>query len=270
MAGFEARSLSSESLNPLSLISALFTDSQTETKIIVHETLRSPSYNSTPSISYPHIYKKLIEATDDIVKSQFVEMFGDPIDNPKGWDVGKMSDIAPIEPDNLPTNDASWLLNLDAVEPKTGRVLFKKRVSSDELIGSVAGFGTEHVLYSKLRPYLNKVVVPDEKGACTTELVTLKPDVCKLDRLFLASLLRSDQFVSYINGKTSGTKMPRVNMKVFRSFEVLLPPLGLQREFANFVVQADLSKLELQHAQENLNTMMNAILNEELGLQNVQ
>ena len=55
MAGFEARSLSSESLNPLSLISALFTDSQTETKIIVHETLRSPSYNSTPSISYPHI-----------------------------------------------------------------------------------------------------------------------------------------------------------------------------------------------------------------------
>lgn len=197
-------------------------------------------------------------------------MFGDPIDNPKGWDVGKISDIAPIEPDNLPTNDASWLLNLDAVEPKTGRVLFKKRVSSDELIGSVAGFGTEHVLYSKLRPYLNKVVVPDEKGACTTELVTLKPDVCKLDRLFLASLLRSDQFVSYINGKTSGTKMPRVNMKVFRSFEVLLPPLGLQREFANFVVQADLSKLELQHAQENLNTMMNAILNEELGLQNVQ
>lgn len=58
MAGFEARSLSSESLNPLSLILALFTDSQTETKIIVHETLRSPSYNSTPSISYPHIYRE--------------------------------------------------------------------------------------------------------------------------------------------------------------------------------------------------------------------
>lgn len=54
MAGFEADPLSSESLNPLSLISALFTDSQTETKIIIHETLRSPLYNSTPSISYPH------------------------------------------------------------------------------------------------------------------------------------------------------------------------------------------------------------------------
>ena len=62
---------------------------------------------------------------------------------------------------------------------------------------STCRFGDEHILYSRLRPYLNKVVVPDEEGYATTEMIPLKPNPASLNRDFLAQLLRSDEFVEH-------------------------------------------------------------------------
>mgnify|MGYP002335869050 CR=1 FL=1 len=71
-------------------------------------------------------------------------------------------------------DDEVWNLNLDQIEPDSGRILEKIRVPPNKLGPSTYPFTAGTVLYSKLRPYLNKVVVADEAGVATTELVPLR------------------------------------------------------------------------------------------------
>jgi len=182
-----------------------------------------------------------LDLSDQLVKSRFIEMFGDPVSNDKGWPHQAMDKVAPSSACSGDNSERVWLLNLDMVEANTGRIIDYLYVDKAEVGTSTCGFDEGNVLYSKLRPYLNKVVVPTKKGYCTTELVPLRPNV-KLNRQFLAFLLRSDSFVSFINEKVAGAKMPRVSMNVFREFECILPPIDLQNEFATFVEQVDKSK----------------------------
>lgn len=190
------------------------------------------------------IAQRAAEKYGQIIKSRFIEMFGTSTWNEKQWPTEKMKEVAPaIQSDNLPKSEGNWLLNLDAIQSNSGQILFKNRVSEAELNGSIMTFSSDHILYSKLRPYLNKVVVPDESGFGTTELIPLLPNKAKLTRTYLAYLLRSDAFVSKFSSAVAGTKMPRVSMDVFWKFDVPLPPMNLQKEFGSFVNQIDKSKL---------------------------
>lgn len=190
-------------------------------------------------------YKRLISATDELVKSQFIEMFGNPMTNDKHWPTKKMKDVAPSSPytgEIIQNTNGYWLLNLDMVESNSGRIIEKVYVAEDEIGQSTTTFSSKYVLYSKLRPYLNKVVVPDDDGYATTELIPLLPNQQLLTQLYLAQLLRGDEFLAYISSQVSGTKMPRVTMNVFWDFDVMLPPLYLQERYAAFVRQSDKSK----------------------------
>ena len=196
-------------------------------------------------------------------KSRFIEMFGTPTGNEKQWPTEKMKEVAPpIQADNKPMSEGNWLLNLDAIQSNSGEILFKNRVSDSDLNGSIMAFSSEHVLYSKLRPYLNKVAVPDEPGYGTTELIPLLPDKSKLTRLYLAHLLRSDAFVSKFSSAVAGTKMPRVSMDVFWKFEVPVPPIDLQQDFGSFVEQVNKSKFELQKHLEDTKKLQKALINQ--------
>ncbi len=179
----------------------------------------------------------------DNVKSRFIEMFGNPVSNSICWPTKKMIDVAPsVQFSQEPMHDSNWLLNLDAIQSNSGEILFKNIVSRDKLTGSIMCFGMGNVLYSKLRPYLNKVVVPNEPGFGTTELIPLLPNPELLNQTYFACLLRSDPFVNNISLAVAGTKMPRVSMGTFWKFDVPLPPIDLQNEFATFVKQVDKSK----------------------------
>ena len=167
------------------------------------------------------------------------------------WPVQKMKDVAPSSPyRGKVSNNGNlyWLLNLDMVESNTGQLIDKVYMSMEEIGQSTTTFSSEYVLFSKLRPYLNKVVIPDDSGYATTELIPLLPDSGRLKQIYLAQLLRGDEFLSFISTQVSGTKMPRVTMNVFWDFEVMLPPLELQEEFAAFVRQSDKSKYNASQA----------------------
>ncbi|MBR3558445.1 MAG: restriction endonuclease subunit S [Bacteroidales bacterium] len=135
-----------------------------------------------------------------------------------------------------------WLLNLDKVEAQTGRILSIDYYDYEEIGNSVVSFDKTNVLYSKLRPYLNKVVVPTQIGYATSELVPLQPNASLLDRQYIAYMLRSKLFVDYISGKVAGAKMPRVTMSVFREFRVPVPPFPLQQSFAQKVESIERQK----------------------------
>ena len=180
--------------------------------------------------------KQQLKELDTLAQSVFYDMFGDPVTNEKGWEVKKMKEVAPSKEfigEITKVKNKYWLLNLDKVESHTGKILSKDYYDSNEIGSSTITFDENNVLYSKLRPYLNKVVIPNDTGYATSELVPLKPDYKILNRIFLAYLLRSANFVSYISIKVVGTKMPRVSMEELRNFKVILPPLPLQILFAS-------------------------------------
>ena len=186
--------------------------------------------------------KQQLQQLDELVKARFVELFGLPVSNSMNWETEKMQSIAPSQNylGEMPTK--VWLLNLDMVESQTGRIIEYLIVPKDEVGNSTCVFDDSTVLYSKLRPYLNKVVIPDRCGYATSELIPLKPNTSKINREYLAYMLRSDEFVSMISEKVAGAKMPRVSMGDFRNFDVPVPPKELQNEFADFVKEIDKSK----------------------------
>ena len=173
--------------------------------------------------------------------SQFIEMFGNPVTNTKGWKTAKIKDVAPEMPSKEQLSGKIWLLNLDMIESNTGRIIEKVYEDVENAL-SVQSFDEGNVLFSKLRPYLNKVVIPDEPGMATTELVPLRPEPSKLHKVFLSHLLRGNQFVNYANDIAGGTKMPRMPLTELRNFDCILPPMDKQLEFVFIAEQVDKSK----------------------------
>ncbi len=210
-------------------------------------------------------YEDLIRQTDELVKSQFIEMFGDPVINDHGWPTKPLKEVAPEYSPTLPEADSYWWLNLDMIETYSGRLLEKVMATPEEIGNSTSTFDESMVLYSKLRPYLNKVFVPDDRGYATTELVGMKPDSKILNKYFLFNLLRGDQFVAYANGLSSGGQMPRIPMKALRDFKCILPPIDLQEHFVETSEQSDKSKFELNEAIKDLDAMYKRIIKDNLG-----
>lgn len=163
----------------------------------------------------------------------------------------KLADVAPAKALKKKIRDASeltWHLNLDQVESQTGRVIAEQIAPISEAGNSTHWFDDRHVLYSKLRPYLNKVVVPEKEGIATTELVPMLPDPLRLERTYLAHYLRSNQFVNWVSEQVAGAKMPRVSMKVFWDHEIHLPPLAEQKRIAAILDKADALRRKRQQA----------------------
>ena len=166
----------------------------------------------------------------------------------------KLGDIAPIQQGSVPESESYWLLNLDMVESNTGHIYERLYVPFDKIGTSTIAFDTNNVLYSKLRPYLNKVVIPDYPGYATSEMLPLKPNKNYITREYLTYFLRSPKFVAYINEKTSGAKMPRANSSDLKSVEIECPTLENQRhitsEFDRIISIVRLRQQQLQKLDE--------------------
>ena len=145
--------------------------------------------------------------------------------------MARLGDIVTISPSTLKNaEERVWLLNLDMVEQKTGDILAYNYVSRKELNGSIIQFDTGNVLYSKLRPNLNKVVLPLQAGYATSEMLPLRPNVDTITREYLTAYLRSSSFVTWATSKTAGAKMPRLSTKDLLDKDIPLPSLTKQRQ----------------------------------------
>lgn len=134
-----------------------------------------------------------------------------------------------------------------------------KTVGERKAIGDKTVFNRGDILYSKLRPYLLKILVAPEGGICTPEIIpfTCYGNICKD---YIVSFLKSPYVDDYINSATFGVKMPRVSTETMTSLLVPLPPLSEQ-----FRIDTKAKELipyidEYGKAQDKLNK-----LNEELS-----
>lgn len=145
--------------------------------------------------------------------------------------MARLGDVVAISASTQQINEEqTWLLNLDMVEQQTGNILSYNFVSKDKLNGSIIQFDTGNILYSKLRPNLNKVVVPNQSGFATSEMLPLRPDTRILTRDYLAAYLRSDGFVNWAISKAAGAKMPRLGTKELLNKDIPVPTIDRQTQ----------------------------------------
>jgi len=129
------------------------------------------------------------------------------------------------------------LLGVENVASGTGAVNLDTRSRVGEGKSTSFRFDDRHVLYAKLRPYLNKVATPEFAGRCSTELVPLLPRP-GVDRGFLAYLLRRRETVAFAMSSVTGSRMPRADMKALMSMPAPLPPLDEQRRIVDILNRA--------------------------------
>ena len=186
-----------------------------------------------------------------------------PFEIPQGWEWCRLGEISTYAQKKRKINASNadtqlWGLDLEDIE-KGGRLLNIKTVGERKAIGDKTVFNRGDILYSKLRPYLLKILVAPEGGICTPEIIpfTCYGNICKD---YIVSFLKSPYVDDYINSATFGVKMPRVSTETMTSLLVPLPPLSEQ-----FRIDTKAKELmpyidEYGKAQDKLNK-----LNEELS-----
>jgi len=135
-------------------------------------------------------------------------------------------------------NDLKYI-GLETIEANSGLFIGGELSKTPEIPKANSfRFGRQHVLYGKLRPYLNKVALPDFEGKCSTEIIPLLPKAV-INRAYLAYFLRSSQIVSQITAKTAGSRMPRADMDFVLNLELPLPPIDEQHRIVDILSRAE-------------------------------
>jgi len=132
---------------------------------------------------------------------------------PHGWEWVRLGEFTSYGiSDKAEAKDvtaSTWVLELEDVEKETSRLLQKKRFSEREFKSSKNRFLKGDVIYGKLRPYLDKVLVADEDGVCTTEMIPVRA-YCGMTPEFLRLVMKSPYFKEYANNSTHGMNLPRM------------------------------------------------------------
>ena len=212
--------------------------------------------------------QKELELLDEFIKARFVEMFGDLKSNSKGWTIVGFKECANIDTKMIHDFDEYEdypHIGIDSIEKETGRLIGYRTIAEDEVISGKYLFTPAHIIYSKIRPNLNKVALPNFEGLCSADAypILVKGKIC--NREYLGYTLRSKYFLDYILAFSNRTNLPKVNKSQVEGFKLPLPPIELQNQFASFVTQINKSKVAVQKALDETQLLFDSLMQEYFG-----
>lgn len=171
---------------------------------------------------------------------------------PDSWSVcclGELCDYGNcVNVDTTSISDSAWILDLEDIEKDTGIVLQKVRKTERNAASTKHLFRKGQILYSKLRPYLNKVVLADEDGYCTSEILPLEFERNILPQ-YAHYYLMSPTFLRYANKCSYGVKMPRMGTEDGKKAIFAVPPVEEQKRI---VLAIELAFAQLNSIAEDL------------------
>lgn len=218
-------------------------------------------------------YKKLLALTDEFVKAQFVEMFGDPKYNPMGWEQNTLANILIIERGGSPRpieayitdreNGVNWIKIGDANSDSMYITQTKEKIKpegtkksrhvqpGDFLLSNSMSFG---------RPYILQI-----DGYIHDGWLVLRDKTGIFDKIYLYAALSSDHAYSCFQALAAGSVVSNLNKELVGRFVISIPPLDLQNQFADFVQQSDKSKLALQQTITSLENTIKSLMQQYVG-----
>ena len=220
--------------------------------------------------------KELMIKEGKIKKSKKVSKSSDtphyeqvPFEVPEGWVWTTLGEISTYGECNTITIDEigkdDWILELEDLEKDTAAIIQTLTKKERSIKGVRHKFCKGEVLYSKLRTYLNKVLVAPNDGYCTTEIMPFN-SFCSISTDYLCHVLRSSYFLGYTLQCGYGVKMPRLSTNDARKGMIPLPPLAEQLRIVNEIERSFAAINTLENSKTHLQTAIKQAKNKILDL----
>lgn len=185
---------------------------------------------------------------------------------PEGWywcRLGEVTDYGhTLKAELEDVKDQTWVLELEDIEKGTSRLIQRVLARDRRFKSTKNKFSKGAILYGKLRPYLDKVLIADEDGVCTTEIVPIS-FFGGIEPGYLRWYLKSPFFIAYASNLTHGMNLPRLGTDAVRNSPFPFPPAQEQKRIVAKVdeLMALCDKLEAQQQErEGLCTLTRAIM----------
>ena len=208
---------------------------------------------------------------DELVKARFVEMFGDPIRNEKGWNTYTLAEMCDGIGDGLHgtpeydengeypfingNNLISGIIQINPSTKKVNKKTYEKHyikisqnailLSINGTLGRIAFYNSEQVMLGKSACYCN-----------------LRDEV---NRIFVYNIMKTDAFARYLEDNATKSTIKNVGLKAIREYRLIMPPIPLQNQFSSFVERVDRQKQTVQQSLEKLELMKKALMQEYFG-----
>lgn len=221
-------------------------------------------------------YLKMIDATDEMIKAQFIELFGSPSINNKGWKIAEMKSVCPYISDGShysPPDDFESDIPMLSVKDMTDNGFSYndcKHLSCDEyekLRANGCKPLKDDVLVAKDGSYFKYIfpLIEEKDQAILSSIAILRPNKEILNPRFLCEYLKSEEVIDIVERHyLTGTAIHRVILKGFKDMKIYLPPIQLQHDFEMIYKQADKSKAELRKSIDAIDKVIESLINENL------
>jgi type I restriction enzyme S subunit len=171
----------------------------------------------------------------EIIPALFLDMFGDPARNPKGWGIESLAEVvaieSPLRTPNFMTEATEVCIGPDSIESMTGQLLSQPTVGDIRPISGKYRYRCRDVLYSKIRPALVKVALAPSDGYCSADMYPLRCGP-KLQPEYLTQILLNQHFTRYALDRATRAQMPKINREALFAYRLPVPPIDLQESFA--------------------------------------
>lgn len=215
--------------------------------------------------------KQQLQQLDELVKARFVELFGNPVKNDMGWKCKPLNDVCdgigdglhgtPEYDDNggYPFINGNNLIDGEIVITSATKMVseetYKKHIidiSPNAILISINGTLGKLAFYNGEKVMLGK-------SACYCNLKT------NINKFFVYGVMKSDSFAEFLDNSSTKSTIKNVGLKAMREYKLILPPTELQEQFATFVKQVDKSKVVVQKALDEAQTLFDSLMQEYFG-----
>ncbi len=187
---------------------------------------------------------------DRLAQSVFYDMFGDPVENEKGWEVKKLGEV--VKPKSaikratreIKISEKISYIDISSIDNSINKIttftefIFKDAPSRAQQVIEIGD-----IIISLVRPNLNNVAVLSENyynSVASSGFCVLRPN--SINTQFLFYIVKGDKYRNYLSARTSGANYPAVREEDVKSFDLIIPPLSLQTAFAERIEKIEAQK----------------------------
>ena len=219
--------------------------------------------------------KQQLQKLDELIKARFVEMFGNPVSNPMKWEKRtlkeiclKLNDGTHFSPENFETGEYKYVTAKNI--KKSGFDFSSITYVSEEIhrpIYERCNPEKGDVLYIKDGATTGIAMVNDleEEFTLLSSVALLKQDRTVVNGHFLANTLNNEDVYACIRNNMGGAAITRLTIAKLNAISIVVPPIELQNQFADFVEQINKSKLNVQKSLEKLEMLKKAFMQKYFG-----
>lgn len=194
------------------------------------------------------------------IKFKIVELNGRKVEIPEEWEVVRLEEVAERRSETVNPSAVGNLpfVGLEHIEP--GKIRLTQWGDSTEVKSSKSKFYPGDVLYGKLRPYLDKAVIAEFEGICSTDIIVIKAKPSRLTPEYLIWLVHTKAFLEHAKKTMKGVNHPRTSWNALKKFQLPLPPLEEQKQIAEILRTIDEAIEAKRQKKEKLERMKKAVM----------